>query len=288
MSRPMWSKSPPAEQDLHFNDPGTLSQASESIGLEKPQTNGGVLVDGTNNTRQYVEFNTHTPPDITPNTRVIAICGISPEYAAPDDDGWYLSDFFAFYHLFHGLTPNQSWIHGLDLQKLVDTHKQYLHGDPFKKRKVVLDRVILDRATQAQDLCPRPMAQLRSTFRTKLESEAKAASEGDQDLLVLIFAHGDKKNGGMQIGEGLTFKQDDFSKLLAGLDVTITIMSNACWSGGWTCNKQFDKLVKMHYSATGQQFNKTTMMAAGPDQPSRSWTSRPPQIEHVALCMPLP
>ena len=42
------------------------------------------------------ELNTHIPPDITPNTRILAGLGIK-----------FLSDFFAFHYLFRGLTKDQ-------------------------------------------------------------------------------------------------------------------------------------------------------------------------------------
>jgi hypothetical protein len=39
--------------------------------------------------------------------------------ANPVKDGWFLSDLMAFYHLFHGLTENQVWMHCLDLPALI-------------------------------------------------------------------------------------------------------------------------------------------------------------------------
>ena len=126
-----------SEKDLDFNDPGKLSTALQNIQLGKPQTHGRVLLDKANEKRLYPEFNTHTPPDITPNTTILAVLGIDPREAAPNRDGWFLSDFFAFYHMFRGPTKNQIWMHGLDLEELVATHGRYLHGNPFKGRKIV-------------------------------------------------------------------------------------------------------------------------------------------------------
>jgi hypothetical protein len=47
------------------------------------------------------EFASFCPPDVQPNTRIIAVCGASDTtgYGSPDKDGWFFSDFFLFYHL---------------------------------------------------------------------------------------------------------------------------------------------------------------------------------------------
>jgi hypothetical protein len=47
------------------------------------------------------EFASHCPPDVQPNTRIIAVCGASDTtgYGSPDKDGWIFSDFFLYHHL---------------------------------------------------------------------------------------------------------------------------------------------------------------------------------------------
>jgi len=45
------------------------------------------------------EFAARCPPDVQKNTRVVAICGITDETAASQDDGWFFSDFFLFYQM---------------------------------------------------------------------------------------------------------------------------------------------------------------------------------------------
>jgi hypothetical protein len=47
------------------------------------------------------EFAAKCPPDVQPNTRIIAVCGISDikGYASPVQDGWFLSDFYLFHYL---------------------------------------------------------------------------------------------------------------------------------------------------------------------------------------------
>lgn len=52
------------------------------------------------------EFITNCPPDIQPNTRIIAVCGVTDTVgmAAPGRDGWFHSDMWAF----HGLLRDSS------------------------------------------------------------------------------------------------------------------------------------------------------------------------------------
>lgn len=44
---------------------------------------------------------------------------IGQQKALSDGSAWLLSDFMAFYHLFQGLIPNQTWLHSLELESLV-------------------------------------------------------------------------------------------------------------------------------------------------------------------------
>jgi len=47
------------------------------------------------------EFAALCPPDVEPNTRILALCGTSDteKLADPKEDGWFLSDFYLFHHL---------------------------------------------------------------------------------------------------------------------------------------------------------------------------------------------
>ncbi|KAL8880341.1 MAG: hypothetical protein Q9198_002230 [Flavoplaca austrocitrina] len=245
------------------NDPGMLSKALGKMKLRQPETYGGKLLDTTTPGREYDEFNLHTPPDVTNNTRVVAICGIKQAEADPTDDGWFLSDFFAFHHLLTGLTKNQVWLHCLDLKQLVAKYRPYLHGSPFRTRKVVMDNDIIDRANDLVQVSTPGGLKLR--FEQTLRKQCQEASKaGNESVLVLMFGHGDKYNGGIHLGTQ-SFKQQQFAKTFAGLDVPVTILSTACYSGGWSCNKTFDKKDPNH------QFNSTTMMAAGEVAHSYSW-----------------
>ncbi|KAL8788895.1 MAG: hypothetical protein Q9213_001418 [Squamulea squamosa] len=256
-------------QGSNENDAVELRQALANIQIGQPQTHGGVFLESTDPKVVYDQFVTRTPPDVTNNTRIVAICGIDQKEASPQEDGWFLSDFFAFYHLLHGLTKHQSWLHCLDLKSLIDQHEVYLHGSPFKTRKVVLDAEMLSSAATT-DLVKCAVGSMKSKFEHKLRDECQAAAQAGDSVLVLMFAHGSSSTGGVKLGSNF-WKQDTFTKKVKDFNVPITILSTACFSGGWSCNKQYDKSQSRHLNHIGKQFNHTTMMAAGPHKRSRSW-----------------
>ena len=237
-------------------DPGMLSKTLNKISINDPTTFGGKFKDPSKNTKQHERFTTHTPPDITNKTRIIAVCGLKK--VEPHVDGWFLSDFFAFWHLFQGLTESQYWLYTADLDTAVKTHKEYLHGNPFKDRKVVLDADILDRARNG----PQPITHARSVllrekFRSKIRSECRAAEKDKGNVLILIFAHGFLHDYGVEIGTGRKLTVHHFRNIVKEFNVPITLLSTACYSGGWACSPEL---------------NISAITAAGPDLPSRSWT----------------
>ncbi|KAI4191060.1 MAG: hypothetical protein L6R41_000375 [Letrouitia leprolyta] len=251
-----------------YNDEQALNKALGKMKIGQPSSHGGVFHDTANENVQYASFNLHTPPDIIPKTRILAVCGPKQSVADPGKDGWFISDFWAFHHLFNGLTPNQCWMHCLDFDQLLSIYPPYLHGNPFKTRKVVLDRGILAKATNLVKIST--PGGLRLAFKNKLRDECRAAARaGDESVLVFMFGHGSKDNGGVELGTNF-LKQAMFSEAIAGIDVPLTLISTACYSGGWSCNLE-NRKDNRHYNKSGVQFNKGTMMAAGKNQPSRSW-----------------
>jgi hypothetical protein len=57
----------------------------------------------------YQEVVTSTPPDVTPNTRIVAVCGLTQKEADPGEDGWFLADMMTYYALFGNQTVAQKW-----------------------------------------------------------------------------------------------------------------------------------------------------------------------------------
>jgi hypothetical protein len=59
---------------------------------------GGPSTAGGLRDREFVSL---CPPDIQPNTRILAVCGINDfnNSSAPSEDGWFHSDFYLFHYL---------------------------------------------------------------------------------------------------------------------------------------------------------------------------------------------
>ena len=244
------------------NDPGVLQKALSSMKVGEPETFGDSMKDADNRQIKYEQFNTHTPPDITKKTRIIAVLGITQEKATPYRDGWFLSDFLAFWHLFNGTTNTQTWCHCLDLAKLIKEHERFLHGNPFKDRKVVLDEAILKQVKEAKHgLQQYQPNKLRLAFKKLVTDECAAAAETGENVLIFMFGHGDRDNQGIVIGEGASFTNmwevKYMIKALGKKKPKVTVLTTHCYSGGWSCNPDL---------------NITTMTAAGPGQKSHSWT----------------
>lgn len=248
-------------KDSDENKAGDLARAIEGMSIHSLSSFGGRVHDKSKNPPNLETFTMHSPPDVGKRTRIIAVLGILQGGATPQCDGWFLSDFFAFWHLLHGMTISQTWLHCLDLEQLIQTHERYLHGDPHIERKVVLDADIL--ANAQQSLTRVTPGQLKYKLTQKITAEARDAEKAGEDVLILMFGHGDKDLNGILIGEKsfqkgeqptLTIK--NFKAALKKFKVNITVLATHCFSGGWTCHPDI---------------NMTTLTAAGPDEPSRSW-----------------
>ena len=244
------------------NDPIALQRSIQGLNLDRPPNPkgfGGVFSDPANKGSEYASFNTHTPPDITGNTRVIAVLGITTSDASPGEtfSGWMLSDFFAFWHLFNGTTTAQTWYHCLDLDSLIGSHTRYLHGNPYKTRKVVLDADILKKVRSSKfPLTYNPENTLCSIVKQKIKQECQAAHTSNENVLVLMFGHGDAENKGIQLGKSYrcTLKVKDLA--VKNVKARITVLTTHCYGGGWTCNPHV---------------NMSTLTAAGSDVGSLSW-----------------
>ena len=77
-----------------------------------------------------IEFVASCPPDVSPKTRIVAVCGITNigDIASPPRDGWFLSDFWMFNHLLRSApVANQIWLTCCP-KLLVDQYGRYAHG----------------------------------------------------------------------------------------------------------------------------------------------------------------
>ena len=207
----------------------------------------------------YDQFNIHTPPDITSRTRIISVLGVLDDVGPAGDEGWFVSDYFAFWNLFQGYTENQTWYHCLDLDDLVRKHGRYLHGNSYRQGKVVLDAAILAKSKKSRHAPQHIKAQdLKMKIKGIITAECKAAEKAKENLLILFFGHGDVQNHGIILGLGHrpTLKIQEFKSATKAFQVSITMVTTSCYSGGWTCHPEL---------------NISTMTAAGNENVSLSW-----------------
>lgn len=238
------------------NDPRALQKSLKRLSFQNPESFGGHYYRRP----PIAQFATHVPPDITSNTHVFGVLGIEQKQAMPWKDGWFLSDFFAFWHLLQGTTTKkQTWLHALDLDKLINEHKEYLHGNPYKNRKVVLNRAILnkaqDKASKDSITKIENARNLKMQFRNQFVSVCKTAAAANENVILLVFAHGDLRNNGIYLGEGssdiskvFTFKR--LVRELRDTKVKVCLISTACYSGGWCCQPD---LQLTGFTATGSR-----------------------------------
>ncbi|KAB8416381.1 hypothetical protein FH972_024900 [Carpinus fangiana] len=242
------------------NDPAKLAAEIAKIDMSDPTSFGGVVKDPDKNPTDFPQFTASFPPDVNRDTHIVAICGLTTLEANPSKHGWFLSDFLAFYHILRNINNNQTWIHSLKLDKLVKDHGVYLHGNPYKSRKVVLDKDIL--AVITADSAVKHVVHshnLVTKFQQAITKARDLAAQADASLLILVFAHGILSASGPRIvfGTDSFFRISDMKALLAQAPkVKVTMLSTSCFSGGW---------------AISPELNMTMLAAAGELTQSRSW-----------------
>lgn len=227
----------------------------------EPASFGGHLREAGNKSKTFEIFTTHTPPDVTKNTRIIGVLGILQDDAAPHQNGWLLSDFIAFHHLLRKCTKSQKWLYCLDLGTLIDDHTRYLHGSPSLERKVVLDYERLKSAQNAKEghvLTHVKPANLKMDFQKEVRAQCSQVAKAGplENVLILILGQGELKKKGIEIGSGRTLEHAHLQSEMKGTNANVTLLTTACYSGGWTCYPQF---------------NISSMTAAGGEKTSRLW-----------------
>lgn len=179
-------------------------------------------------------FNIWTVPDIPRDAIIVAAAAPDFETASPKQDGWMISDMYAFNYLLKKASSNQTWLAVNTEQQLLDKYGDYLHGSPFKIRKVVLSQELLDagEVTRAEVVSPERM------IETVIERVKKACEEAKKKglpVILFFFAHGVATYNILLNAEdsdrGLTIPQ---LQQAINPEVSVTIVTNACYSGGWT------------------------------------------------------
>lgn len=206
-------------------------------------------------------FTSTTLPDVDPRSHVIGLVGIHDheDTASPANDGWLLSDFYLFYHLFNGLCKSHAWFTCLDPQYLVDKYDEYAHGNPYHERRIVLDRDQV-KHRDLNSIIIADEAQLLTAFLAHLRTECQRADAAQEPVLLLVFGHGDGTTRGIEIGrlsDGTTplLSMTMMKTFLQDLpSLKLSALLTSCFSGGWTT-----------------YLNMTIMTAAGEEKLSESW-----------------
>jgi hypothetical protein len=217
---------------------------------------------------------TSCPPDIPPRSRIVAVCGVTDfgDQASPKVDGWFLSDFYLFYHL---LSPKlvgstkQIWLTSEEPSYLVSKYTEYAHGDPKQDRRVVLDQGVLEKIQQAGNIRVVPRPDLLERFISTVRDQARIAADFDEHLVLLIFGHGEESSYGVAIGGECDAGDNNVPKLKIEYiqrairrNAPVTLFMNSCFSGGWLVQPNIN---------TRQQLNVTGIAACGIEQQTRSW-----------------
>lgn len=215
-----------------------------------------------------VEFPARCMPDVSVKTRIIAVCGITNivGYASPELDVWFVSDFFLFNHLLRKApVANQIWLTCCEPKDLVEEYTRYAHGNPFRERRVVLEERLLNDIYAPGTLRVVAPNVLLDRFLITVKEECEAAVKNNQNVLLLVFGHGDQSTYGVTIGSNAvkTFHEHTAPrlrtnqlKLAVGKKAQCTLLMTSCYSGGW---------------AMRPDLNLTIITAAGPEKESLSW-----------------
>lgn len=159
------------------------------------------------------------------------------------------SDFLAFYQVFQATKVPQIWLHALDVDALLNQYTQYLHGNPYRNRKVVLDTSLYAKIKDSKNPLQKPhLGKISETLSDGISTATlEAARQNERKILLLVFSHGAlaigaSRNGKLCLGEKGAVTMETMKKWLGG-KIDVTLMTNACFSGGWTTSKNFNHTV---------------------------------------------
>ncbi|PTU25657.1 hypothetical protein P175DRAFT_0554889 [Aspergillus ochraceoroseus IBT 24754] len=193
-------------------------------------------------------FVTTHPPDVSPRSRIVAVCGISDDgdLASPGEDG-------------------QIWLTCEEPQHLIEKYGEYAHGDPRNERRIVLDKHLLSGIDLAGNLHVVPKAILLERFVKTVEEQAAYAKRDGQHLIILIFAHGQQNPNGTFLGsedETMLLNTEHLQRAIPR-GTKVTLMLTSCYSGGWLVQPELGHR---------RLLNATGIAASGPEDETKSWS----------------
>ncbi|KAF7561357.1 hypothetical protein G7046_g2789 [Stylonectria norvegica] len=237
--------------------------------MSQPLVAGGVIGSqrfdhGDEGAPSYIS---HTLPEIYDNTIIVAATHPNVFHGHPNRDGWFLSDFYAFNYLLKGACGDQVWLTAADpnklLQAIPDT-PHYFHGNPYQDRRVVLSEDML----KNKDHTPVTVVSSSQMIDRFLDEVRVATAKGKKEnapVLLFVFCHGlPDFQFLLRCGErnrGLTP-----TRLKEAIEPgsRVTLVSSACYSGGWA-------LRPLSPEEPGADINATMILAAHPSLESTAW-----------------
>ncbi|KAJ5181120.1 hypothetical protein N7491_000675 [Penicillium cf. griseofulvum] len=184
-------------------------------------------------------FISSTVPAVHENTVILGATHPTLSTANPKEDGWFISDFYAFNYLFEGLGMQQTWLTAVEPTKLVKKYGPFLHGNPYEERKICLSQELLD----SDELSPVTVvspARMIDQFLIEARRASELAKRTSAPLLLLIFCHG-LSNFHLLLNNGDTKRGLSIVRLKGVLElgVRVTLVTTACHSGGWATSPDF-------------------------------------------------
>ncbi|KFY19035.1 hypothetical protein V493_08182 [Pseudogymnoascus sp. VKM F-4281 (FW-2241)] len=186
------------------------------------------------------EFPIVTPPDVSPNTRVVGICGVSSvrdkNGAVPSDpskDGWYHAQFYLLHQLLMEQGVQQKWITSVSPDCLVDNYTQLTYPDMKGSRRIVLDRTMIQRGYINDVKVVNPKS-LRDELKDTLDIEVQDGMEYREPILLIVIGHGSIKEGGIHL-HNRTFTSEQMRLWTMGaVDATLVTPNPFTGrEGGW-------------------------------------------------------
>lgn len=189
------------------------------------------------------QFITTAFPRIQQNTIILGICGLDVEASNPEDDGWFVSDYYAFNYLLHGMGSRQTWLSAVSPEELLSRYGPFFHGNPYRPRRAVLTNTLLDDAKITRPTVL-PSDSMKEGVLNCLSTLSELSHQTESPLLVLAFGHRQAEDKSVLIGaypDNLTNQApitslltiDDFRQATSQAK-QVGLISTACFSGGWT------------------------------------------------------
>ncbi|THX76518.1 hypothetical protein D6D08_05285 [Aureobasidium pullulans] len=171
---------------------------------------------------------------MAPKIHLLALCGTDIKLSRPDADGWFISDFYLFHHLFANTKDSvDKWLTSCAPHDLLQRHEVFLHGNPWQDRRVVLskDHPLPTNITVVEH------SSLKKAFLSEVEKTFAIAHQSKAKVMLVFVGHG-VDGGAFVIGDEENVKAkiepEEVEKILAKFPgLTVNVLLTSCYSGAW-------------------------------------------------------